>query len=69
MLIFKNRQGVAGTQTNMLDLPPSPNTTIEDFLETSSLNVSVKIKDIMNTVGGPLCYVYVYISPPEDRWG
>ncbi|KAM7186055.1 tyrosinase-like protein [Rhypophila sp. PSN 637] len=55
---FKNRQGVAGTQT-LLDMPPSPNTTVNDLLNVAPLGESVKIKDVMNTVGGPLCYVYI----------
>lgn len=55
---FKNRQNVFGTQT-LLDFPPSPNATVEDFLDVSPLNDQVKIKDMMNTVGGPLCYVYI----------
>jgi len=55
---FTNRKGVFGTQT-LMDMPPSPNTTVEDFLDVAPLNGDVKIKDMMNTVGGPLCYVYI----------
>ncbi|KAK3370434.1 tyrosinase-like protein [Podospora didyma] len=55
---FNSRQGVSGTQT-LLNLPPSLNTTVEDLLNVAPLNNAVKIKDMMNTVGGPLCYVYI----------
>lgn len=58
MLDFPNRQGVFGTNT-FLDTPPSPNTTVEDFIDLGVLAPKVKIRDVMNTVGGtPLCYVY-----------
>ncbi|KAK3321711.1 hypothetical protein B0H66DRAFT_552505 [Apodospora peruviana] len=59
MLDFPNRQNVWGTQT-LFNQPPSPNTTVNDLLDISPLNTPVKIKDVMNTVGGtPLCYVYI----------
>lgn len=59
MLDFQNRQGVFGTNT-MLDFIPSPNTTVEDPIDLSPIAGPVKIKTLMNTVGGtPLCYVYL----------
>jgi tyrosinase len=58
MLDFPNRQGVFGSNTFM-DLPPALNVTVEDFLDLGPLAPRVKIKEVMNTVGGgPLCYVY-----------
>jgi tyrosinase len=58
MLDFQNRQGVFGTNT-FLNVPPSANTTLDDFIDISPLAPRVKIRDLMNTVGGgPLCYVY-----------
>ncbi|KAL2134941.1 hypothetical protein VTI74DRAFT_10348 [Chaetomium olivicolor] len=59
MLDFKNRQDVFGTNT-MLNFPPSANTTVEDLIDLSPLTAPVKIKDLMNTIGGtPLCYIYL----------
>ncbi|KAM7206587.1 tyrosinase-like protein [Naviculisporaceae sp. PSN 640] len=57
-LDFQNRQGVNGTNT-FLDQPPSPATTVEDLLDLGHLAPPIKIKDVMNTVGGPLCYIYI----------
>ena len=58
MLDFPNRQGVFGTNTFM-NIPPSANTTVEDYIDLGVLAPRVKIKDLMNTVGGaPLCYIY-----------
>jgi len=52
-------QGVAFTNT-MLDFPPSAKTTVEDIINMGPLGSELKIKDVMNTVGGsPLCYVYI----------
>ncbi|KAK4122009.1 tyrosinase-like protein [Parathielavia appendiculata] len=59
MLDLENRQGVFGTNT-LLNMPPSANTTVEDLIDLSPIAGPVKIKTLMNTVGGtPLCYVYL----------
>lgn len=59
MLDFQNRQGVHGTNT-LQNNPPSDDTTVEDLVDVGPLADPVKIKDLMNTVGGsPLCYVYL----------
>jgi len=43
-----------------MDIFPSANTTVEDIIDISPLAPPIKIKDLMNTVGGsPLCYVYL----------
>ncbi|KAK4223851.1 Grixazone synthase [Podospora fimiseda] len=58
-LDFENRQTVAFTRTWM-DLPPSGNATVDDYIEIEPHAPARKVKDLMNTVGGsPLCYVYV----------
>ena len=52
-------QDVWGTGT-YLNIPPSSNVTVEDTLELLPHAGPVKIKNLMNTVGGnPLCYVYL----------
>ena len=43
----------------MLDLVPSANTTVEDIIDISPLAPPIKIKDVMNTLGGPFCYIYL----------
>ncbi|KAK4209636.1 tyrosinase-like protein [Rhypophila decipiens] len=58
MLDFQNRQKVADTNT-LMNTPPSANTTVEDWLEVDPLNARVQIKEMMNTVGGKLCYIYI----------
>lgn len=43
-----------------MDLFPSANTTLDDIIDISPLAPPVKIRDMMNTLGGtPLCYVYI----------
>lgn len=58
MLDFANRQTVADTNT-LVNQPPSANTTVDDWLEVDPLAPRVQIKEMMNTVGGKLCYIYV----------
>ncbi|KAK5659246.1 hypothetical protein OQA88_1338 [Cercophora sp. LCS_1] len=59
MLDFANRQAVFGTQT-FLDSPPSPDVTLDDVIDISPLAPPVKVRDLLDTVGGsPLCYVYL----------
>ncbi|KAK3985097.1 Grixazone synthase [Cladorrhinum sp. PSN332] len=58
-LDFENRQGVYATRTWM-NIPPSTNATVEDYIEIEPHAPARKVKDLMNTVGGtPLCYIYV----------
>ncbi|KAK0647982.1 hypothetical protein B0T16DRAFT_444199 [Cercophora newfieldiana] len=58
-LDFNNRKNVHGSNVFM-DIFPSANTTVEDIIDISPLAPPVKIKDLMNTLGGtPLCYVYL----------
>lgn len=42
----------------MLNNPPSANTTVDDFVDLSPLAGQIQIKDLLNTLGGPFCYVY-----------
>ncbi|KAL1840789.1 hypothetical protein VTJ49DRAFT_7744 [Mycothermus thermophilus] len=61
MLDYQNRRGVHGTNTFM-NLPPSANTTVEDYVDVWPLAPPIKIKNLMSTIGGegsPLCYLYL----------
>ncbi|KAK4183975.1 Grixazone synthase [Podospora australis] len=59
MLDLENRSNVAGTST-WINLPPSPNITVEDTIDVLPHQPTRKLKELMNTVGGsPLCHVYV----------
>jgi tyrosinase len=52
---------VFGTNT-FLNLLPSPNTTVEDYVDLGHLAPPIKIKNLMSTIGGegsPLCYIYL----------
>ena len=52
-------QTVFGTQA-IMDLWPAPNTTVEDVIDIRPVaSKTYKIKELMNTVGGPLCYIYI----------
>lgn len=39
--------------------PPSRNGTVDDLLEVGKLGAHVPIKDVLNTLGGTLCYIYL----------
>ncbi|KXX81014.1 hypothetical protein MMYC01_202156 [Madurella mycetomatis] len=53
------KQGVHGTGT-YLNIPPSAEVKVEDVIDVLPHAGPVKIKDLMNTVGGnPLCYAYL----------
>ncbi|KAK1757108.1 hypothetical protein QBC47DRAFT_320563 [Echria macrotheca] len=55
----KGSSAVAGTRTFLND-PPSPNTSIEDFVDAGfAAGTPRKIKDLLSTTGGPFCYVYL----------
>ncbi|EAQ83365.1 hypothetical protein CHGG_09769 [Chaetomium globosum CBS 148.51] len=59
MLDLEKRKDVFGTQT-FLDMPPSPNVTLDDIIDISPLAPPIRLGDLMNTVGGsPFCYVYL----------
>ncbi|MDF2435340.1 MAG: tyrosinase, partial [Mucilaginibacter sp.] len=47
-----------GTST-FLSFPPTTNVTLNDNIDLGVLTTPVKIRNLMDTVGGtPLCYVY-----------
>ncbi|KAH6889819.1 hypothetical protein B0T10DRAFT_513009 [Thelonectria olida] len=47
-----------GTNT-FLDTPPSANTTFDDYVEYGWAGQKRQIKDLMSTLSGPFCYVYL----------
>ncbi|TEA18662.1 Tyrosinase-like protein orsC [Colletotrichum sidae] len=50
---------LSGTNT-FLDQPPSTNTTFDDYVEYGWVGGEpIKIRDVMSTVAGPFCYVYM----------
>jgi tyrosinase len=54
-----NREyAISGTRT-LMNIPPSANGTLDDLLEVGVLGESKKIRELMSTVDGPLCYVYL----------
>ncbi|KAL2120347.1 hypothetical protein VTJ04DRAFT_4373 [Mycothermus thermophilus] len=56
---MQGSSAIAGTRT-MMNMPPSDPATIEDYVDLGFAGgVPTKIKDLLVTTGGPLCYVYL----------
>jgi len=54
-----NRQNaIAGTIT-LNNSPASRNGTLDDYLSLGVNAKDIKIRDVMSTLAGPLCYIYV----------
>lgn len=54
-----NRQNaIFGTGT-FQDIPPSANVTLDDYVSVGVLNEPKKVRELLSTVAGPFCYVYV----------
>ncbi|CAG7565237.1 unnamed protein product [Fusarium equiseti] len=62
MLDPKNRiygkDALAGTNT-FLNMPPSAETTFDDYVRLGWVGADRQIKDLMSTLSGPFCYVYL----------
>lgn len=62
MLDPKNRvhgkDALAGTNT-FLNMPPSADTTFDDYVDLAWVGPEKQIKDLMSTLSGPFCYVYL----------
>lgn len=59
MLDLESRSDVFGTGT-WLNIPPSPNVTVEDSIDVLPHQPPRKLKELMSTVAGsPFCFVYV----------
>jgi len=54
-----NRQCAIGGTITVNNDPPSRNGTLDDWLDMDILNTSNVIRNVMSTMMGPLCYVYV----------
>lgn len=51
------QDALSGTET-ILNIPPSPNVTLESVLRWGQLGVEMQVKDAMSTTAGAFCYVY-----------
>jgi tyrosinase len=58
-LDLANRQNaISGTGT-FLNVPPSPNTTLDTIIDIGyAAGSPIAMKDLMSTIDGPFCYVY-----------
>ncbi|KAF4344290.1 monophenol monooxygenase (tyrosinase) [Fusarium beomiforme] len=52
------KNAVQGTNT-FLDMPPSAETTLDDYVNIGWVGPERQIKDLMSTLSGPFCYVYL----------
>lgn len=51
--------GIAGTGTFM-NMPPSPDTTLDTPIDLGyAAGPPVKVRDLMSTTAGPMCYIYL----------
>ncbi|KAF2691729.1 Di-copper centre-containing protein [Lentithecium fluviatile CBS 122367] len=51
--------GISGTGT-FLDSPPSPNTTLDTMVDLGyAAGPAVRMRDLMSTTDGPMCYIYL----------
>jgi len=56
--LAQRQNAIAGTIT-LNNNPPSRNGTLQDILNMGVNAPTVQIKDVMSTLAGPLCYIYV----------
>lgn len=56
---LKNRQNAVGGTITLNNSPPSRNGTVADPIDLGTLAPLLTIGDVMNTLAGPLCYIYV----------
>ena len=53
------RDVVAGTLT-MKNEPPSRDTTLDDIIDLGGLAEPYRLGDLLDTTGGPFCYIYAW---------
>jgi tyrosinase len=52
-------EGISGTGT-FLNQPPSPDTTLDTIIDLGyTAGPPIKMRDLMSTTGGPMCYIYL----------
>ncbi|KZL63894.1 tyrosinase central domain-containing protein [Colletotrichum incanum] len=56
-LDWANRQTIFGTNTTM-NQPPSPEVKLDDVMTFGPLGAGITLRQAMDTVNGPFCYVY-----------
>lgn len=54
----KSLTDVAGTRT-IFNNPPSANTTLDDIQNLGPLAPEIKLRDLLDTLAGPFCYIYL----------
>jgi tyrosinase len=54
-----SRQNAIGGTITLFDSPPSRDGVLTDWLDMTVVGQSNMIQNVMNTQGGPLCYIYV----------
>lgn len=42
-----------------MNVPPSPPVTLNDVIDISPLAPPVRVGDLVNTLSGPFCYIYL----------
>jgi len=55
---IRGKDALAGTNT-FLNMPPSAETTFDDYVRLGWVGADRQIKDLMSTLSGPFCYVYL----------
>lgn len=56
---LKARQTAVGGSIFMMNMPPTPVGTAADWMDMGNTGLSATIGDVLDTQGGPLCYIYV----------
>jgi tyrosinase len=57
---LETRQNAIAGTTTFMNKPPSRNATLEDIIDLAYAgSPNITIRDAMNTLAGPFCYVYV----------
>ncbi|KAJ5193984.1 Tyrosinase [Penicillium cf. griseofulvum] len=57
--LYKRLNAISGTGT-FLNSPPSPNTTLDTLIDLGYAGgETVAMRDLMSTVSGPFCYIYL----------
>lgn len=55
----KNRLDVVSGTLTINNVPPTRNATLEDEVNLGVLAPPVRLRDLLDTTGGPFCYIYL----------